>query len=191
MEHIKIVTPVKIFTLFLLFATTIFLFSCKTIIKEPIADLHDDFLNQDATADELFRVLIISDRYSNIQMKFHDQIKKVQDEEGDKNTCNKLKEYDKINEICEGILTVWLYNDSGKLMKIRPKILAPIAEINTLIVEDIKRWNFDFSGDIIQPTRFNIKYRVVLRKIQSDEEIMKEVIEREKNTSTQKGKSNN
>jgi hypothetical protein len=76
-------------------------------------------------------------------------------------------------------------------MKIRPKILAPIAEINTLIVEDIKRWNFDFSGDIIQPTSFNIKYRVVLRKIQSDEEIMKEVMEREKNTSTQKGKSNN
>ncbi len=169
----------KALIIIIVFSMFSFLFFCKTVTKEiEIKDEHEDFLKSNTETDELFRVLIISNRYDFSQMKFHSQLKKVADPDGDLSICGKLKEYDKINETCEGVLTVWLYPDSGKLMKIRPKILAPIAEINTLIVEDLKRWNFQFS-DIVEPNMFDVRYRIVLRKIQSDEDIMKEIRERE------------
>ncbi len=158
----------------------LFSISCKTTAqKEAVIDEYKEFLQPDPEAEELFRVLIISDRYVTSQMKYHDKIERIQDSEGDQLITDKLKDYDKIDEICEGILTAWLYPETGRLMKIRPKTIAPIAEVNNLIMEDLKRWNFKFTG-AIEPNVFDIKYRVVLRKIQSDEEIMKEVLEREK-----------
>ena len=49
-------------------------------------------------------------------------------------------------------------------------------------MEDLKRWNFQFAEDenreIFEPNIFDIRYKVVLRKMQSDEEIMKEVMDR-------------
>jgi len=165
-----------------------FIFSCKTIFKEEKIDQYGNYLKQDTAAVEVFRVLILSDRYESSQMKFQDKLEKIDDKEGDKNISDKLKEYDKINETCEGVLTVSLYN-TGKIMKIRPKTLAPIAEVNSLIVDDLKRWNFKFAADVTEPNVFEIKYRVVLRKMQTDEEIMKEVMEKAKKEEQKKGKS--
>ncbi|MBN2038660.1 MAG: hypothetical protein JW864_01365 [Spirochaetes bacterium] len=161
--------------------------SCTTMpAKDGIFDKYSEYLEPDPEADELFRVLIISDRYVCSQMRFEDKLTRSEDTEGDRNICDKLKEYDKIDEVAEGILTVWLYPKSGKLMKIRPKALAPIAEVNGLIVEDLKRWNFQFESEEIEPNIFNIKYKVVLRKMVSDEEIMKEVMEKVKEEEAKK-----
>jgi hypothetical protein len=164
------------------------LFSCKTVPKDQTMEQYENFLKPDAEAVEIFRVLIFSDRYESSQTKFQDKLIKIDDKEGDKNIADKLKEYDKINETCEGVLTVSLYN-TGKIMKIRPKILAPIAEVNSLIVDDLKRWNFKFAPDIKEPSSFDIKYIVVLRKMQSDKDIMKEVMEKAKKDEEKKGKS--
>jgi hypothetical protein len=159
---------------------SLFFVSCKTVpVVEPV-DEYKAYLTPDPESDELFRVLIISDRYEAVQMKQEESITRADDQEGDMLISDKLRDYDKIDEICEGILTVWLYPDSGKLMKIRPKSLAPIAEINSLIVEDLKRWSFTFEGKTVDPNIFDVKYRVVLRKMQSDEDIMKEVMEKVK-----------
>ncbi|MCP4136267.1 MAG: hypothetical protein GY754_35180, partial [bacterium] len=75
----------------------------------------------------------------------------------------------------EGVFTVWIYPDSGKLMQIRPQRSTFIIEADKLIMEDIQRWSFDFPKKVITPTKFDIKYRVVLRKKLSDKEILEEV----------------
>jgi hypothetical protein len=157
------------------------IYSCKSAGVDK-SDIQASFLKADANAEELFHVLIISDRYESSQMKFNEQMKRLDDDEGNRNICTKLKDYDKINETCEAVLTIWLYPDSGRIMKIRPKALAQISEVNSLIVEDAKRWNFSFKDDEIEPKVFDIKYRVVLRKLQSDEDIMKEVREKQKDS---------
>jgi hypothetical protein len=167
-----------------------FIIACKTIPQEIAKDEHRDYLQPDANADEAFRVLVISDRYDFIQLKYHDQFKRTVDADGDKGTSAKLKEYDKIDETCEGVLSVWLFPETGKIMRIRPKTLAPIAEINSLIVEDLKRWTFEIPGEKIEQNTFDIKYRVVLRKLQSDEEIMKEVQEKIKKDESKKQSKN-
>lgn len=173
---------------FLIIFFSLSVISCSTvqILGDPLIEQNKDFLQPNPEAAEIFRVLIVSDKYVYSQMKSMESIKRTDDPEGDEKTCGELKQYDKIDEVCEGTLSVWLFPDSGKLMKIRPKELVPIAEINGLIVEDIQRWDFEFPGETIEPNTFDIKYRVILRKIQSDEETMKEVREKVKEETEKK-----
>jgi len=133
------------------------------------------FLQADDSAVELFRVLISSDRYDVSQMKFGKNIQRAQDPDGDKYISSELEKFNKIDEVVEGVLSIGLFPDSGRIMKIRPIKPTYLIEIDKLIGEDIRRWGFKFSGNIINPTTFNIKYRVVLRKQQSDDEIIREV----------------
>ncbi len=60
-------------------------------------------------------------------------------------------------------------------MKVRPQKPTYILEIDKIINEDIQRWSFVFPKKYIEPTKLDIKYRVVLRKRQSDEQILREV----------------
>jgi len=124
--------------------------SCKTAeVKDPMKERIDEYLSVDPGAKELFRVLMMS-----------------------------VKKFDKIDEERDGVIAVWLYPDSGRLMKVRPKKLTYLVEIDKLIVEDIQRWSFQFPAKDVYPTQFDVRYRVILRKTLSDEEIMKEVREK-------------
>jgi hypothetical protein len=153
--------------------------SCtSTGTKDNIKIVYKDYLNQDKNSEEIFRVLLLSDSYLVSQMKLKDKMTRIDDESGDKSACDELKKYDKISEVRDGIISVWLFPDSGKLMKVRPKQLTYLMEIDKLIVEDVQRWNFQFTDKLIDPSQFDIRYKVVLRKKQTDEEIMKEVREK-------------
>ncbi len=152
--------------------------SCATV---PVAEKDsretaiNEFLKVKPEVEEVFRVYLSSGRYLVSQMKYLDRIKRGADPGGDKFICEELKKHDKIDETRDGIVTVWLFPDSGRLMKIRPKKLTYLMEIDALMVEDIQRWNFKFTGNFIYPTKFDVMYRVAIRKKQSDEEIIKEV----------------
>ncbi len=153
-------------------------FSCAHVQeKELQVDPNEDFLKEDPAAEEVFRVLISSDRYVVSQMRNGDTIRRVPDPGGDKFISSEVGKYDKINEAREGTLKIWLYPDSGRLMKVRPIDLTYLVEIDNLIIEDIQRWTFSFPGRVITPSSFDVKYRVVLQKKQTDEEIMREVRE--------------
>jgi hypothetical protein len=152
---------------------------CATADKmDPLDAQIKEYFAPDPDSREVFRVLLLSDRYLITQMKFPEKIKRTEDPGGDKYMCEELKKFDKINEVREGILAVWVYPDSGRLMKVRPKKLTYLMEIDQLLVEDIQRWSFQFPRNDIDPTQFDVRYRVMLRKQQSDEEIMKEVREK-------------
>jgi hypothetical protein len=144
-------------------------------VKDQIEIDNEYYFRPDSLVKEVFRVFITSDRYIVIQMSKNDTIRRLADSGGDKYMCEELKKYDKMDEAREGIISVSLYPDSGKLMKVRSERLVNLIEIDNLLIEDIQRWNFEFPKNVVSPDKFDIKYRVVLQKKQTDEEIMREV----------------
>ena len=114
----------------LIFFLSFLVLSCSTsstiqyiqIIEDPILEQNEIFLQFDSESEESYRVLITSDRYLVSQMKYKDSLIREEDVEGDQYVYKKLKQYDKIDEMREGTISVWLYPDTGKLMKIRPSL---------------------------------------------------------------------
>jgi len=173
--------------LYIFFAVIIALqfISCKTTtpvedIQSKIKEENEDFLKPDKKATEVFRVLLTSDEYRVIQLKNEKTMERGKDEGGDKYISSEIQKLDMIDEARTGVISVWLYPDSGKIMKIRSQRPTYFTEVDSLINDDIMRWNFIFPKKIIEPTKFDIVYRVVLAKKQSDEEIIKAVQDRMK-----------
>ena len=167
--------------LYILFAGFISfqLVSCKTAtleeIRHKINEENEDFLKPDSKTSETFRVLLTSDEYKVVQLKYDKTMERVKDEGGDKYISSEIQKLDMIDEVRTGVVSVWLYPDSGRIMKIRSMRPTYFKEIDSLINDDIMRWNFVFPKKVIEPTKFDIFYRVVLTKKKSDEEIIKAV----------------
>jgi hypothetical protein len=172
----------KLLYIFLAAVISLQMISCKTAtiedIREQIKDDNEDFLKPDKKATETFRVLLTSDEYKVIQLKNEKTIERAKDEGGDKYISSEIQKLDMIDEARIGVISVWLYPDTGKIMKIRSQRPIYFKEVDSLLNDDIMRWNFVFPKKVVEPTRFDIVYRVVLSKKQSDEEIIKAVQER-------------
>jgi len=181
----------KKFSLIITLLTAIFFIftSCKTTDRFPgekdtfykeseeflALDSNKDFVKKIPGVNETFRVLLSSEKYSVSQARYLNYIERNPDTGGDKYISSEMSKYDMINEARTGIISVWLYPDSGRIMKIRSQRPTYFKEIDSLINDDIMRWNFTFPKKVIEPTRFDIVYRVVLRKKKSDDEIIKAV----------------
>ena len=156
--------------------------SCKVgQVTDPNARIMEDneeFLKADNKGGEVFRVLLTSDEYKVIQMKNEKTILRTPDEGGDKYMSNEIDKLNIIDEARTGLITVWLYPDSGKIMKIRSQRPSYFKEVDALLNDDIMRWNFTFPKKVVDPTKFDITYRVVLTKKKADEEIIKSVQDR-------------
>jgi hypothetical protein len=150
--------------------------------EDPVAKENAAFLSGEPDdKDEMFRVLLTSDGYETVQVGGKETIARQEDKSGDKYFCEELSKYNKINEVREAVVSVSLYPDTGRIMKVRPKKLAALREIDELLVEDVQRWNFVSPAKrSVTPNRFDIRYRIVLFKKQSDEDIIKEVREKMK-----------
>ncbi len=173
-------------------ACGVLLSGCATVEKndkdaDPFKAENEKFLSDTSqNKEEVFRVLVQSDGYTVVQSSSGETIARSPDPSGDKFISEELVRYDKINEAREAILSISLYPDTGRIMKVRPKRLAALREIDELLVEDIQRWNFvSPAKKSVSPLRFDVRYRVVLRKKQSDEEIIKEVRDKMKEKSGQ------
>ena len=147
-------------------------------VLEKIKSDNEAFLQDDPKAEEYFRVIFSSDEYTVKQMKGQETICRTPDPAGDSYIRNELKKLDKITEAREGVLTIWLMPDSGQVMKVRPKRLTFLIEVDQLITEDIRRWSFSFPKKVVEPTVLDIRYRVILQKKQTDEEIINEMQQR-------------
>jgi hypothetical protein len=159
--------------------------SCKTTttvedIRSQIKEDNEEFLKPDKKATEVFRVLLTSDEYKVVQLKSEKTMERGKDEGGDKYISSEIRKLDMIDEARIGVISVWLYPDSGKIMKIRSQRPTYFKEVDSLLNDDIMRWNLVFPKKVVEPTKFDIVYRVVLSKKQSDEEIIKAVQERMK-----------
>ena len=156
--------------------------SCKLgQVTDPKAKLikeNEQFLKADNKGGEVFRVLLTSDEYKVLQMKNEKTIQRTPDDGGDKYISNEIDKLNIIDEARTGLLTVWLYPDSGKIMKIRSQRPTYFKEVDSLLNDDIMRWNFIFPKKVVEPTKFDISYRVVLRKKKADDEIIKAVQDR-------------
>ena len=151
--------------LFLLFG----IFSCTTV--DPLIKENNDFLSQ--SGGEAFRVVMMSDAYFVKQKAYSSNMSRQEDTSGDSYFMERMKKLDVVNEKREGLIRVWVYPDSGRLMKVRFLQSTYIQEIDKLIIDDIQRWTFQFNRGI-SPLVFTVRYRVVLRKTMSDAEILDE-----------------
>ena len=154
--------------------------SC-TVQRTPIdvvAEESAKFISSDPSSkDEVFRVLLSSEGYKVAQVNAKETIMRPEDPSGDQFMCEDLAKYDKINETRLAIYTIELYPDTGRVYKIRPKRLANLTEIDTLIVQDLQRWtvaNPDKKKKEVSPLKFEVTYRIVLKKKMSDEAILQE-----------------
>ncbi len=153
-------------------------FSCVTSPETKLDSTNRQFLNESfnpADNRESFRVLIMSDRYQVVQTNHQDTILRADDAGGDRFICDELKKYNKIDEAREGMYHINLFPDRGTLMKVRPHRPMNLIELDNLILDDLRRWTFKFPRNVIQPNAMFIKYRIVLRKMQTDAQIIKEV----------------
>ena len=183
----------KFFLLFAAFtASVILLTSCGTLdqlSKEKDAlhkeskedqefleiDKDNNFVKKISGINETFRVLLSSDGHTVVQARYLNHIERNPDKGGDKYISSEMSKYDMIDEKRTAIISVWLYPDSGRIMRIRTQTPTYFKEIDSLINDDIMRWNFTFPKKIIEPTKFDIVYKVILRKKKSDDEIIKAV----------------
>ncbi len=174
----------KLFYLLLAGIFSLQMISCKTVtvedIRSKIKEENEDFLNPDKKATEVFRVLLTSDEYRVVQLKNEKTMERVKDEGGDKYISSEIQKLDMIDEVRVGVISVWLYPDSGRIMKIRSMRPTYFKEVDSLLNDDIMRWNLIFPKKVVEPTKFDIVYRVVLSKKQSDEDIIKAVQDRMK-----------
>lgn len=152
--------------------------SAQRTASDTVTAENDRFLTGNASSnDEVFRVLIMSDTYKVNQVNAPATIMRVDDKSGDQFMCEDLAKCDKINEAREAVYTVSLYPDNGRIYQIRPKRLANLIEIDHLIVQDLQRWNVahpEGKRKEIKPLKFEVHYRVVLRKKMTDEAILQE-----------------
>jgi len=158
------------------------LLSCQTSgIKgsdERIKKENAAFLRGEDKGTETFRVLLSSDEYRVVQLRNESTIERVADPGGDKYMQTEMEKHDMFDEVRTGVITVWLFPDSGAINKIRTQRPINFTDIDSLINDDIMRWNFRFPKKVVEPSRFDIVYRVVLRKKLSDEEILNAVQEK-------------
>lgn len=168
----------KICGTIVLIAGIVSMLSCATTTsRDPIEKANEEFLSGNDAKGEIFRVLVTSNEYRVIQLKNLDTIKRVDDPGGDQYISEELRQYDKIDEVREARVAVWLFPDSGSIMKIRPMELTYLVELDNIIIQDLQRWSFTFPKKIVEPTKFEVVYRFVLRKNLSDDDIMDEVRE--------------
>lgn len=152
--------------------------TCATSPEAKLDSINQEYLKASfnpADNKESFRVLIMSDRYQVVQTNHQDTILRVDDAGGDRFICDEIKKYDKIDESREGMYHINLFPDRGTLMKVRPHRPMNLIELDNLILDDLRRWTFKFPKKVIQPNAMFIKYRMVLRKKQTDAQIIKEV----------------
>lgn len=165
-------------TAFLIIPGLMAMLSCASTEERRIESANKQFLDapfEKGDNKETFRVLIMSNNYSVVQTDHQDTIEREKDPGGDRYICDEIKKYDKIDESREGMYHISLFPDRGTLMKVRPYKPLNLIELDNLILDDLQRWTFRFPKKTIQPNSMYIKFRVVLRKKQTDAQIIKEV----------------
>jgi hypothetical protein len=149
------------------------LFSCTgATVKKPdqpgktgTLERNRDFLTREVTdTAEVFRVILASDLYHVEQVAHKETIKRVEDRANDIEYMKMFEEFDILDEYREVTVYVGLYPESGQQMRIRFLGTTYLKEVDPIIMQDIRRWKFEFPQGKVFPTTFNITYRVVLQK---------------------------
>lgn len=131
---------------------------------EPSED-DDPYFLQPAVAGELFRVLITGTNYSVRQYGQTASIQRPADPRGD---LEQLRSYQEIaSEIdfrdweIEGVLDVRLNPHTGRIEQLQyVSGHNPITyQAARLFQEDLTRFRFTFPRGVIQPIRFNVRFR--------------------------------
>ena len=163
----------KIFVLLVLVSIT----SCATASLKNNSSAYDpssdSFLtDKPKSKTEVFRVVMTGKDYIISQKSYLDTIKRVEDESGDNYFVEEISALNQISESREGVVEVGLYPDSGKLIQVRFVQSSFLREIDQMIFDDIQRWNYEFPKKKVDPIKFTVRYKVVLEKSVSEDDMV-------------------
>ncbi|EHQ06117.1 MAG: hypothetical protein F9K24_16950 [Leptonema illini] len=136
---------------------------------EPASD-DDLFFQKPAVSGELYRVLITGTNYSVRQYGQTSSIQRPSDSRGDK---EQLKSYQEIHDEIdfrdweiEGVLDVRLNPHTGQIEQLQyvPGHNPRTYQAAKLFQEDLTRFRFKFPQGVIQPIRFNVRFRWVIKR---------------------------
>ena len=136
---------------------------------EPASD-DDPFFQKPAVSGELYRVLITGTNYSVRQYGQTSSIQRPPDSRGDK---EQLKSYQEIHDEIdfrdweiEGVLDVRLNPHTGQIEQLQyvPGYNPRTYQAARLFQEDLTRFRFKFPQGVIQPIRFNVRFRWVIKR---------------------------
>lgn len=136
---------------------------------EPVSD-DDLFFQKPAVSGELYRVLITGQNYSVRQYGQTTSIQRPSDSRGDK---EQLKSYQEIHDEIdfrdweiEGVLDVRLNPHTGQIEQLQyvPGHNPRTYQAAKLFQEDLTRFRFKFPQGVIQPIRFNVRFRWVIKR---------------------------
>ena len=121
------------------------------------------FFTQPVRKDEVFRVFASSDGYEVKQTSAAKLIQLEEDLPGNESFAKDLEKYNKVNYKASAVLKLMLYQDSGKVSRIRFLRSSGISEIDKMIGNDLTRWRFIFADPkVISPIEFIITYQILL-----------------------------
>lgn len=136
---------------------------------EPVPE-DDLFFHMPDISGELFRVLITKTNYSVRQYGQTSLIQRYPDSRGDR---EQLKSYQEIHDEIdfrdweiEGVLDVRLNPHTGQIEQLQyvPRHNPRTYQAARLFQEDLTRFRFKFPQGVIQPIRFNVRFRWVIKR---------------------------
>ena len=149
---------------------------------EPVKG-DDSFFHESNRQGDLFRVLITDTNYSVRQYGQTSSILRSEDSRGDR---EQLKAYQDVRDTInfrnwsiEGVLDLRLNPHTGRIEQLQYGDQNPSTfQAAKLFQEDLTRFRFKFPQTVVQPLRFNVRFRWVItrRAGLTDEEAKAEAI---------------
>ena len=152
----------------------------STSVVATIASKKEDFFNPSFKhKDEVFRVFGSSQGYEIKQMAALESLKVEDDVSGNMSFSTDLQKYDKVDYQAQALVRLMLYQDNGKVSRIRFVRSSGISEIDKMIGDDLTRWKFIFLDEKnVAPTEFVIVYQIILSNKMNDKEAVKELLKK-------------
>lgn len=161
----------KYYSLAFLFVVA-FLASCQTIqvqtqfpeIKLEGTEQSRNYFSLERKYQETFRIFSSSKHYFVQQYQNQETIRLKEDKSGDAYFQKQLLPFDRIDYFGYLVAKMELYQDSGKISRIRLMRSSGIQQLDELILKDILRFQFQFPQKKVLPRIFYIGYAVNLKR---------------------------
>lgn len=154
------------------FLFVVFLSSCQTTqvqtelpdVKLEGTEQSRNYFSLERKYQETFRIFSSTQHYFIKQYQNQETIRLKEDKSGDAYFQKQLLPFDRIDYFGYLVAKMELYQDSGKISRIRLMRSSGVQQLDELILRDILRFQFQFPQKKVLPRIFYIGYAVNLKR---------------------------
>lgn len=162
----------NIYSILFVFTLSLVLVSCQTVeqkLETPVPITEGtkesrEFFEMESKYSEVFKIFVSTEDYIARQLLSKETIQLKEDKRGDKYFQEQLQPFNKIDYFGYVVAKVELYQDSGKISRVRPIRSSGIQQIDQMVLEDILRFQFVFPQKKVTPYIFYLDYAIQLSK---------------------------